>query len=135
MGKNIFTTAEDLRQAEIHSKEDERMFHHLEDMEIESWRIDDMEYCESMARQYLWPSPERLQQSCRRVMEQKSALRIIERDGELPLAHELTSIQIKIWKPQAENLMIEAKKYNNVCPVRASEILRRYYADHWRTDE
>ena len=63
MGKNMLMTEQDLKMAEIHSKEDERMFHHLEDGEIEGRRVDDVEYCQSIAKRYLWPSWERLQES------------------------------------------------------------------------
>ena len=72
MGTKMLTTEEDLKLAEIHSKEDERMFGHLEDGEIDGRRVDDVEYCQSMAKRYLWPSWQRLQASCRRVMNQKA---------------------------------------------------------------
>ena len=125
MGTKMLTTEEDLKLAEIHSKEDERMFGHLEDGEMDGQRVDDVEYCQSMAKRYLWPSWQRLQASCRRVMNQKAGLQIIEQDRELPLAHELTPIQIKLWKIQALNLIIAAKRYG-IHVVRAEEILRRY---------
>ena len=128
MSRDMLTTEEDLRRAEIHSREDAWMWQLLEDGDISPGRVDDLDYCQSMAKRLKWPNGERLRDSCRRVTARKEGLRVIERDGELPLAHELAPIQIKVWQTQAASIAQAAEKYG-VYAVRATDILRRYHAE------
>ena len=125
MGKDEILTDEEHMKSEMQFEDDQKLMEHYDDPRIELWKIHDKDQCASIAAKIGFSSTARFKESYRRVSKKRCDDLLIEEDKRLPIATELHPIQLKLWKPQAEQLLLSAQKRGVHVP-RAEDIVRRY---------